>query len=202
MAQIILDYGSGNTCQNDPRQIEDMLEAIYAADTGKHEVIIKWQLFKNAPPNVPLTHESFEHAYNYAKLLGYKTTSSVFDRESLDYLMRFDIPFVKIANRADLYQLAWGLDVPVYVSYPGAHVNLKGCQMLACVSSYPATVQQYEDCFNGAELDAVSDHTVGWGLFNRHNCSIIEKHFVHVRREGNPDAGPFSVTPDQLREVL
>lgn len=202
MSQIILDMGSGNTCLNNKIEIMDMIDAVVRADTKKHDVIFKWQLFKTAPPNAPLDWWAFEYAYLYAQSYGYKTTSSVFDRESLGYLLAFDIPFVKIANRADLYQLAIGLDCPVYVSYPGSHVQLRGCQMLACVSNYPATIVEYEDRFTGAELDCVSDHTVGWELFKKFNCSIIEKHFVHRREAGNPDAGPFAVTPDQLAEVL
>jgi sialic acid synthase SpsE len=193
MSQIILDMGSGNTCKNDKSTIRRMIHAVSEVDTGKHEVILKWQLFKSAPPNVPLTHEAFEFAYEVAGRLCYKTTSSVFDIESLRFLARFDVQFIKIANRPDLYALAQYTKLPVYVSTAESGYAVLGARMMACVSKYPATIEEYEVAFTREDLDCVSDHTCGWDLYKKYNPSIIEKHFVHIRE---------AVTPDQLREIL
>lgn len=202
MAKIILDLGSANTCKNDHGIIEEMIYAIKSIDSGKHEVILKWQLFQSAPPNVPLSHEAFEYAYRVGRSLGYKTTSSVFDKESLDFLLKFDIPFVKIACRPELYKLAPDIGVPVYGSYydfePGVYV----ATCLACVPKYPALMTDYESRFCPEQLKRVSDHTVGWRLFNKYRPEIIEKHFVLERDEFNPDSGPFAVTPTGLEGIL
>lgn len=201
MAQIILDFGSGNTCKNDKRIIETMIRQVAEFDTT-HEVIIKWQLFQSAPPNVPLDRECFKYAYNLADHLCIETTSSVFDLDSLRYLMGFRVPFVKIANRPDLYELYQYSTVPVYISTAQSGLHIDDAVMMACVSKYPAMAEEYEHNFSPYELKHISDHTVGWGLYFRHKPDIIEKHFVHEREEGNPDAGPFAVTQEQLSEVL
>ena len=90
---IILDFGSGNTCKNSRRYITQMIDELAAVDTGKQEIVIKWQLFADCQPNIPLEYHVFDYAYQYAKHLGYKTTASVFDMESLCYLLSYDIPF-------------------------------------------------------------------------------------------------------------
>jgi len=198
---IILDMGSGNTCRNDKSIVRRMIESVAQFDTDL-EVILKWQLFRDAPPNIPLDRECFKFAYDLAWKLGYPTTSSVFDLDSLRYLMGFDVPFVKIACRPDLYELAKYSTRPVYLSSAISGFNIFNTVTLACIRQYPATLWDYELSFTPAELDHVSDHTIGWELYHKYKPSIIEKHFVHERDPANPDAGPFAVTPEQLAEVL
>lgn len=200
--QFIVDMGSGNTCQNDRLKVMDMIDAVAEVDSGKYEVILKWQLFESAPPNIPLSDAVFEFAYIEARRAGYKTTASVFDMYSLDYLLTFNIPFVKIACREQLYDLALSCPVPTYVSVPGEEEKswVKAAYHLNCVPKYPATIADYEDRF--ADLRFVSDHTPGWELLRKYEPEIIEKHFVLERDPDNPDAGPFAVTPDELAEIL
>jgi len=199
---LILDCGSGNSCRNDKSIVEKMIKEIAYVDSGRHQVYLKWQLFKDAPPNIPLEHDVFRHAYEYADRFAYETTASVFDLDSMRFLMGFDVPFVKIANRPDLYYLAEYSTVPVYVSTSQSGLDLPGEVNLACISNYPATVEQYEDAFTDDELKYISDHTSGWDLYRLHLPCIIEKHYVHERRIDNPDAGSFAVTPSELAEVL
>lgn len=214
MSQLILDMGSGNTCHNCKEVVKQMIwEAAANYYNDKHEIILKWQLFKDAPPNVPLDHDVFEYAYKYAHNLGIETTASVFDIDSLRFLMQYEVPFIKIACRPELYELMeavenvadqhgrWGYPA-VYVSTSESGLELPGATMLACIPKYPATIEDYEGTFSHPELKHVSDHTVGWGLYWKWKPDIIEKHFVHVREEGNPDAGPFAVTPDELMEIM
>jgi sialic acid synthase SpsE len=200
MAQIILDMGSGNTCKNDVGEVEKMIDAIAGRDIGAHNIVLKWQLFNSAPPNVPLDREIFRAAYEIAKAKGLKTTASVFDADSMRFLMGFDVPFVKIACRPELYALAELTSKPVYISTAQTGMRLLGKTViqLACVPKYPATIEDYEKEFTKAELLYISDHTVGWRLYNKYRPQIIEKHFVHVREPGNPDAGPFAVTPKEI----
>jgi len=199
---LILDMGSANTCKNDKRIIERMIREVGEVASDRHEVILKWQLFYNAPPNIPLTFESFRYAYTLADHLCFETTASVFDIESMRFLMGFRVPFVKIANRPDLYHLAKHSTVPVYLSSALSGFNIPNTLTLACISKYPATLEDYELSFNAEDMHHVSDHTAGWGLYRKWYPSILEKHFVHERSDSNPDAGPFAVTPKELAEVM
>ncbi|MFX1570627.1 MAG: N-acetylneuraminate synthase family protein [Promethearchaeota archaeon] len=209
---IILDFGSGNSCHNDKTIVKKMLDELKKVDTGKHEIVIKWQLFKEAGKNIPLEHDIFKYAYDYAKKLGYQTTSSVFDKESLDFLLQFDIPFVKIANNRSLDWLMGEIPrkIPIYVSY-GSVDELKiapqeNIKRLLCISDYPADIKSYEDVF---DIDfythfeyGISDHTTNFGLWYRYQPQFIEWHYVLEHDKNNLDGGLFAHTPKQLSEVL
>jgi hypothetical protein len=233
IVEIILDFGSGNTCKNDPKIVKKMIDELAKVDK-KRQCIIKWQLFEKAGDNIPLTHASFEYAYKYAQRKGFKTTASVFDEKSLDFLLnrdlrlfnqgatptlfpggifyqpdpgeepiRFKVPFVKIANRRDLYWLIEKIPrtMPVYVSYDNV-VYLPKClgeldKKLYCISKYPAQVEDYVN----AKGDGISDHTVGLKIIKKWDLQLLEKHFKLPDSTGL-DAGPFAITPDELREVL
>jgi len=217
MATVILDFGSANTHKNNWNYLKRMIDELKAVDTGKHEVIIKHQLFKEAGANIPLDHDLFRRAYDYADLLGYRTTSSVFDEDSLDFLLQFDVPMVKIANRRDLDYLIGEVPrrIPVYVSFGNADTSyLKqilyqgNIYSLLCVSQYPATMEDYEETFNNLLRNTseykygISDHTTNFGLWYRYQPQIVEWHYVLEHDPGNLDGGSFARTPEQLREVL
>ena len=207
---IILDFSGGNICKNYIITVRRMIDELAAVDTRKHEVIIKFQLFKDAPPNIPLQLDVFDYAYNYAKEKGYQTTASVFDMDSLQFLLTYDIPFVKIANRPDLYWLAGEVPrkIPVYVSvghwdsfdYHDGEYNWD-CSLLACVSKYPATIEDYEIVFESYWFDAISDHTTDFTLYHKYKPDIYEVHYK-LNDSTGPDAGLFARTPEQLGEVL
>jgi sialic acid synthase SpsE len=214
MSKIILDFGSGNTCRNDWTYAKKMIDKLKEIDTGKHEVIIKWQLFEKAGKNILLKHEVFERAYNYAKELGYQTTSSVFDKESLDFLLQFDIPFVKIANNRKLDWLIGEIPrkIPAYISYGEYEEEslsdlrkMGGIVPFCCVSQYPANFEDYakiiENWFLGINFLGISDHTTNFGLWYRYQPKIIEMHYKLSDSTGL-DAGLFARTPEMLKEVL
>ena len=215
MGQIILDFGSGNTCKNDITYIKRMIDELAKVDTGKHEVIIKWQLFIKAGDNIPLDPYKFDLAYRYAKEYGYKTTSSVFDLNSLKHLLEYDIPFVKIVNNRRLDWLIGEVPrkVPVYVSASGTQtirdksewfgLSVYNGHIMKCISKYPADIREYEIKyhewlnFNGP----ISDHTIGLELFKKYEPDIWEKHYKLPDSTGL-DAGPFAITPEELKEIL
>jgi sialic acid synthase SpsE len=187
-----------------------MIDAVAEIDSHKHEVIFKWQLEEVDPPGqLKLDHNLFAAAYYYAKSLGYQTTSSVFDKASLMFLLTFDIPFVKIACRPDLYWLigkvppeVWVVasfmdPLPIWCSRPFS----AGITWLKCIPKYPATLQDYKDCMP-AKFH-FSDHAPGLELWEYcRGPDIWEKHFVLEREDSNPDSGVFALTPDQLKEVI
>jgi sialic acid synthase SpsE len=203
--QIILDVGSGNTLTGID-VAKKMVDEIKAIDTGKHEIIFKTQLFENQPQNKPLDPHIFDWLYDYAAVNGYKCTSSVFDMCSLNMLLRYDIPFVKIACRPDLYWLIGEVPrkVPVYVSCEATPL---GCWpdgiddyqdnifILECVPKYPARLFDYK----GRKL--ISDHTVGLELLMLAVPHIWEKH-LRLPETTGPDAGPFAILPSELKEIL
>jgi sialic acid synthase SpsE len=194
-----------------------MVNELKAVDTGKHEIIIKWQLFKEAEGNIPLNHSMFCFAYDYAKKMGYKTTSSVFDLASLKFLLNYDIPFVKIANRRDLDWIIGEIPrgIPVYISYKNSDelCDLVGKiktdngndKFLQCVSKYPATIADYDEYGKWIGLlykyKAISDHAIGLDLYKKYQPHIWEKHYKLSDSQGL-DAGSFAITPAELREIL
>ncbi len=204
MSQFIIDMGSGNTCKNDIGKVREMIDAVASVDTGKHEVIFKWQLFKDAPPNTPLDWEVFGWAYAYARRVGYETTASVFDVESREFLLGYGGPFIKIPCRPKLYHLIRDVKARFVVSFLHNHIlPVDANDWLACVPKYPAMLEDYTAAFGHHALHrGISDHTIGWDLYNDYTPVRIEKHFCLKHDKRNPDAGAFAVTPEELAEVL
>ena len=197
MSRIILDV-SANTHKNDWNYLKRMIDELKEVDTHKHEVVFKHQLFVKAGENVPLRYDIFRKAYEYAELLGYKTTSSVFDLVSLNFIKGFDIPFIKIANNRNLDWLIGEIPrkFPVYVS--GSD---KGNVNFACISHYPAKMEEYLK-FGATRLSlAISDHTCDWQLFKEYYPNFYECHYK-LKDSTGLDAGVFARTPEMLKEVL
>lgn len=201
---IILELGSGNSCRNDEAVVKDMIDGI--AETGI-DAVLKMQLFTDEPPNVPLDRDVFTFAYNYGQDKGYQVTASVFDASQMVYLMRFDVPFVKIACRKNLYplaNLAHVHGVPSVVSYPGRRqwAETDMVTPLCCVPKYPATIRDYKTAFTADQLKrGISDHTPGFDLYHEFQPEWWEKHVVLERDDDNPDAGPFACLISELGEL-
>ena len=198
-SMIILDFGSGNGCGNEKKNIRKLIDSVEGFDC-----VIKWQLFTSAPPNIPLRYDLFTYAYDYAERKGLRTTASVFDPESLEFLQTFETPFIKIANRADLYYLARGIDSPLVISYPASAEmgKRKNITPLCCVSNYPAKIATYEKRFPSSWLSVgISDHTVGLDLYHKYMPEVWEKHYVIEHNFTDPDAKGHSITPMDLGEI-
>jgi sialic acid synthase SpsE len=210
LSEIILDI-SANTFKNSFNYAKQMMDEIKTIDTGKHHVIFKTQLFKSAPPNIPLEHSVFDSMYHYGKSLGYQVTSSVFDKESLDFLLQYDVPMIKIANNRKLDYLIGEIPrkIPVYVSfdgiYPDCFLKYENIKYLACISKYPATIEDYElmcgKIINKNQLKNISDHTIGLELFKKYQPKIWECHYALEDSTGL-DAGLFAKRPNELKEIL
>lgn len=201
---FILDFGSGNTCKNDGEYIKRMIKELAAVDL-KRKTIIKWQLFESAGDNIPLKKMYFEYAYRFAQKLGFKTTASVFDIQSLKFLLTFDIPFVKIANRSDLYWLAGEVPrrITVIFSVDKNDLDLKnvGYDFIWCLSEYPSTAEDYIKAYGDKLACGVSDHTANWDLFNKYKPNIYECHYK-LKDSTGLDAGHFARTPEQIKEII
>ena len=206
--KIVLDFGSSNTCRNNPKIIKRMIDELARVDKQR-KCIIKFQIWSVYNPqgeNLRLEEDMFDYAYSYGNSLGFEVTASVFDKESLDFLLEHEIPFVKIANRKELY---WLIDyiprtMPVYISYDN-EVYLPKClgeqdKGLYCVSKYPADIRDY---WGKDNLKHISDHTIGVRVLCRHGWELEtwEKHFKLPDSSGL-DAGDFAITPKELGEIL
>jgi len=203
---FILDLGSGNSCRNNYATIQRMIDEIAGVDPDR-KFILKWQLFEKAGNNIPLFQSCFIEAYEYANKLGYQTTASVFDINSLNFLLNFDVPFIKIANRPELYHLIGEVPrkIPVITSVKDQWYDLTATQfsnVLACVSNYPAKIEDYEKNFSVNMLKSgISDHTEDWTLFEKYLPRIFECHFK-LKDSTGPDAGPFARTAEMLKYIL
>jgi len=202
VSQIILDIGSGNTHKNNCEYALRMIDEVKAIDMDKHEIIFKAQLFEpgTRKPNIPLDRYTFYVMYRHCEDLGYKMTSSVFDLASLQFLLEWDIPFVKIANDPSIDWLIG--EIPrKYLVYKSVgteeeYYDCRGAETLFCVSEYPADISRYP-----IGPDCISDHTVGLDLWYGNKPVIWEKH-LRLEDSTGLDAGPFAITPDELKEIL
>lgn len=218
MSKMILDFGSGNTCKNDRKYIKRMYDELKSIDTGKNEIIVKWQLFKVAGANIPLTDESFDFAYDYGNELGYQITASVYDRTSLESLLMSNVPFVFLGNRRELDYLIDFVPegIPTYIeksdnlsiSYKNKVIAGLGCVSVPrdtmkefwCINKCPAQISDYEK-LPIKKHDNISDHTIDFKLFKKYEPEIIKWKYKLTDSTGF-DSGNYARTPEQLKEVL
>lgn len=199
--QVILDI-SANTHKNDIKYYMKMVDAIRRVDTGKHEIIIKGQLFNKAGDNIPQGYRMFQQMISNSH--PYKVTASVFDLQSLSWLMRQgELPFIKIANNRKLDWLIGEIPrkIPVYrsVGSPDECIWDKEITNIACVSKYPATIDDYKKRWSCA--DTLSDHTIGLELIKHYKPKVYECHFALEDSTGL-DAGPWAKRVNELKEIL
>ena len=209
--QVILDI-SANTHRNDPDEMRKLFGAI--PKTDKHEIVLKTQFWSRDNPqgdNEATTFPGLGMFIDIARKSGYEATSSVFDRLAMfNFLTFFEAPFIKIACRPELYDLAQYVPrgTPIYYSEsvkagpaPLVYYEEEFDKVLACVPEYPAKFSAYKSAID--DCDGFSDHTVGRKVFDVcHEGCIYECHYVLERNSTNPDAGPFAKTPEDLREMF
>jgi sialic acid synthase SpsE len=187
-----------------------MIDELAGVDTNKNYVVIKFQLFDHYIPYQDrflsrLDKSIFEFAYTYAERLGYDVTASVFDEASLDYLIAFPVPFIKIACRENLYCLADTVakfgNVPIVSLAINGKPKNKNYVYLSCVPKYPALLEDYLEFGDDALNRGISDHTTDFKLYHIFQPAIYECHYKLEDSTG-PDAAEFARTPEQLKEIL
>jgi len=217
--EVILDIGEGAALNPaTERQIGELITAVdeVLQETGfpREKLTLKPQLFENEPPNTPLMSKTFDLLHKLASQREIGVTASVFDEPSLQTLLDYPIPFVKIANRQYLRALKAGIPrgIRVVTSVGGGGFDAEGgCRyrygenedLLCCVSEYPATMEGYREAFPGIALWywGMSDHTVGLDLWRKYRPTLYERHFAVDWMKG-PSVGPWSIGVDELREIL
>lgn len=200
---IIFDLGSGNSCQNVVDKAREMV--LNLAQCKIPGAVAKWQLFEKAGSNLPLDKLVFDAAYYYAATVGINTTASVFDKESLDFLLdNYHPAFVKLANNPASHALLKYIPehkrVIISTDKPDFKTDRDNTDVIYTVSKYPAEVKDY-DKFSDKLKKGMSDHTTNFDLFWKYQPKIYE---VHFKLEGSRglDAGPFARTPKQIEGLL
>ena len=153
--------------------------------------------------------------------------SSVFDKTSVDFLEKMNVPAYKIASfeitDIPLIEYVAGKGKPVIISTGIATLSdieeaVNACKrigndqiaLLECVSAYPApledinlrTIPNLADTFK--KVVGLSDHTLGISVPIASvalGASIIEKHLTLDRSLGGPDAA-FSLEPEEFKEMV
>jgi sialic acid synthase SpsE len=137
------------------------------------------------------------------------TTASVFDADSLDFLLRYDVPFVKLAN-LDYTRMYWRdvpRDIDLVVSVGNnaefadwSERNVQG--VMACISEYPADGLDYTTHFRDDFLRrGISDHTTGVDLHRVFMPEWYEKHFV-TDDVPMDKPRPYCAGPEQVKQIL
>lgn len=210
----------------------------YTADTITIDCDNKWfQIRQGTIWDGMTLYKLYQQAYTpwewqpklkkYAESLGLICFSSPFDRSSVDFLEKMNVPAYKIASfeitDIPLIEYVASKNKPVIISTGIAKVEeieeaIDACKrmgndqyaLLKCTSSYPAPIEEANlltipdmskrfKCVVG-----LSDHTLGditaitaVAL----GAKIIEKHFILDRSIGGPDAD-FSMEPKSFKKMV
>jgi pseudaminic acid synthase len=153
--------------------------------------------------------------------------SSAFDKSSVDFLEKMDVPAYKIASfeimDIPLIEYVSSKQKPVILSTGIASLDdvkeaVQTCRrmgnsdiaLLKCTSSYPApiedsnllSIQFLQDTFH--VIPGLSDHTIGNDAAIAAvaiGARIIEKHIILDRKMGGPDAA-FSIEPEEFKRMV
>jgi pseudaminic acid synthase len=209
----------------------------YTADTltidcDKDDFLIKgtiwngknyYQLYKEAYTPWEWHNELMKVAKNE----GLICFSSPFDKSSVDFLEKLNVPAYKIASfeitDIPLIEYVASKGKPIIISTGIAEIKdielaLDACRrmgnndiaLLKCTSSYPAPIEEANMCMvkdlaNRFDvITGLSDHTIGSTVPIVATCfgaKIIEKHFILDRSVGGPDAS-FSMNESEFAEMV
>jgi len=200
--KIILDLGQGTSTGNDRAYVEDLMNQLPAG------VVAKFQLFTDLPHLDPLDRDVFTIAYEIGQDRGIPVTASVFDTDSLEFLMDFDPVFVKIACNLKWYGLIDKVPIltPVLISardkrdYEDMRYEFayRPVGVMCCIPEYPANMRQYDYSHNEWDLKgSISDHTTDLELVSKYKPLIWERHYG----KRGPDA-IHAIDHKQLMEVV
>ena len=209
---LILEMQDGMMCKNDKATVKMMIDKAIENKPDNIEMVFKWQLYtelKTIVEVIPLKQKIFDYAYNYADECGFKTTASIFDEESYDFLMKYGIPFIKIACHTELYKFRNNMwqylekrPGPAMISVQNNDDydkwELSPYGLLCCIPKYPATLEEYETNFRMSRLGfGISDHTIGLELYNKYKPKTYEKHYYVDGLESWDKK--WAIKPEQLK---
>jgi len=139
-----------------------------------------------------MSYPELERLKKFADNLNIPLFATPFTFERLDWCMKLNLPYLKIAARMhlespDLVKEIMKQNVPTFVSIPSdlnpdrieKHNN---ATYLYCVVKYPTRVDEFSmPDFNKSCFEGISDHTLGnsGALYaSAHGATFLEKHFT------------------------
>ena len=211
--KIVLDPGS--THMGKAAYAKELMDI--AEDAGAD--YIKFQLFPNTKEqkdkgNVHLRHDLFKELWAHSQKKGTKCklTASVFSSDDLDFLVSFDVPFIKFAYSQQEQKsriegcLQSGRTVVVSTDDMGL-TNLKehpNLVKLFCSPLYPDRHKiDFEEMF--PPFDGFSDHTRGIGQTLEaaaHGAEWIEKHITLEYSDVVCPDRAFALTAKQVKRMV
>ena len=166
---------------------------------------IKFQLFKDLPPNIELPYKWMPELVEYGK--GIEVFASVWDEDGVQALRGAGCRSIKFSygQRGKAFLSMRGF-TSIYVSGDVLHNFHPNHIRLYCIPEYPVPYQINFDCLFHGRFDGFSDHTLGCRqTMNaiRAGAKVIEKHIRldHASNDGVPD-GKFALRPAELREMM
>jgi len=196
--KIILDPGS--THNNDRTNCIDLITN--AALVGANA--IKFQLFKNIPPNIPLDYEMVPMLKDYCDEAGIEFFASVWDTEGFELLDQLGCKSIKFAHsqrNSPLIQRALDTFENVYVSMDYMDFPIEGCINMFCIPQYPCVNEiNFEGIF--PRFQGFSDHTLGFTQTTKAvkaGAKHIEKHFKLEDADMRIPDSRFALTPIQTK---
>jgi pseudaminic acid synthase len=171
--------------------------------------------------------EWHEKLFKISEEEGLTCFSTPFDRSSVDFLEKFNVPAYKIASfeitDIPLIEYVASKGKPIIISTGIAEIediklavntcksqNNKQIALLKCTSSYPAPIEEanmimVKDLAERFDvISGLSDHTIGATVpivATIFGAKIIEKHFILDRSIGGPDSS-FSMNEFEFKNMV
>lgn len=139
-----------------------------------------------------MTYSDLERLKKFADNLNIPFFATPFTLERLDWCLKLNLPFLKVAARMhlenpDLVKEIMKQNIPTFVSIP-SNLDPNSVQKhdhatyLYCIVKYPTRVDEFSmPDFNKSCFEGISDHTLGnsGALYaSAHGATYLEKHFT------------------------
>ena len=139
-----------------------------------------------------MTYSDLERLKKFADNLNIPLFATPFTLERLDWCLKLNLPFLKVAARMhlenpDLVKEIMKQNIPTFVSIP-SNLDPNSVQKhdhatyLYCIVKYPTRVDEFSmPDFNKSCFEGISDHTLGnsGALYaSAHGATYLEKHFT------------------------
>ena len=168
---------------------------------------VKFQLFKDLPPNLELPRIWFQQLVEYGKKRNVEVFASVFDEEALNLLRLCKCKSVKFAfsqQNSSLIESALEDFENVFISCGVMDEQRHSkATYLFCDPTYPV---RYKIAFEGiaSRFQGYSHHALGIGQALsavQHGIKLVEVHSTLHHKDIDCADSKFALSPDELREL-
>lgn len=169
---------------------------------------IKFQMFDNIPPNIPLPKGYWRELVSYAKgkIIIF---ASAFGIEQVEFLKRYRCPYIKFAysQRKDkqAMELARTFAQVIVSCDPLERFNYPEDIALFCIPEYPVRYIVDFSIIKQFRFDGFSDHTIGYWQTRvavHEGARIIEKHITLDYMDIDCPDHYFALKPKELKAMM